>query len=235
MSFGTCARTMVFVVCLGQIVAGCGQNTPDRLIFALPTLNFEFSSESTQWRQAPPTAVPNMVCAGPQALATDCCSPPATLPTVDCQQYPVACDPLSNFCALTFDMEVVTKVDLVADVAEVAAVDGRVFTRVSLVSLSTSVSDLDDLPIRGANLYIGPGNAGGASSQAATLLAPVSLTLGTTLVTLSAEAQQAFSDFAQDYRTPFSLWLDAHFVIPNGSTPVGTDTFRVNARAEAVY
>lgn len=226
---------MGFVVCLGQLLAGCGQNTPDRLDFALPTLNFEFSSESTQWRQAPPAAVPNMVCSGPQALATDCCSPPATLPAADCQQYPIACDPLSNFCALTFDMEVTKKVDLVAGVDEVGAVDGRVFTRVSLLTLSTSVGDTDDLPIRGANLYIGPGDAGSSSSPAATLLAPVSLTLGTTLVAPSAEAQQAFSGLARDYRTPFSLWLAGHFVIPNGSAPAGTVTFSVKARAEAVY
>jgi hypothetical protein len=222
---------MGFVVCLGQLLAGCGQNTSDRLDFALPSLNFEFSSESTQWRQAPPTAVPNMVCAGPQALATDCCSPP----TADCQQYPVACDPLSNFCALTFDMEVTTKVDLVKDGTEVGDADGRVFTRVSLLTLSTSVGDTDDLPIRGANLYIGPGDAGSSSSPAATLLAPVSLTLGTTLVAPSAEAQQAFSGLARDYRTPFSLWLAGHFVIPNGSSPAGTVTFSVKARAEAVY
>jgi hypothetical protein len=226
---------MGFVVCLGQLLAGCGQNTSDRLDFALPTLDFEFSSESTQWRQAPPTAVPNMVCAGPQALATDCCSPPAILSAVDCQQYPIACDPLSNFCALTFDMEVTKKVDLVADGTEVGAVDGRVFTRVSLLTLSTSVGDTDDLPIRGANLYIGPGDAGSSSSPAATLLAPVSLTLGTTLVAPSAEAQQAFSGLARDYRTPFSLWLAGHFVISNGSAPAGTVTFSVKARAEAVY
>jgi hypothetical protein len=227
---------MGFVLCWGLSVAACGQNTPDRLPFALPTSSLEISSRNAQWRAAPATGViPNMVCGGPQALATDCCSPPAPLPTVDCEQYPLACDPASNFCALSFDVQVGTKVDLVAQVAEVGAVDGRVFTSVSLLSLSTSTSNLPALPIRSASLYIAPGDASGVSDPATVFVAEVSLGPGPSPVDPSPEARQAFSGFSRDYRAPFSLWLSVHVVVPNGSTPAGTVSFEVKGRAEAVY
>jgi hypothetical protein len=63
----------------------------------------------------------------------------------------------------------------------------------------------------------------------------VSLAEGTSLVVPGTDAQQAFSSFARDYRTPFSLLLSAHLVIPNGTTPAGRVTFRVTGRAEALY
>jgi hypothetical protein len=238
MSFSTCARRMVFVACIGQALAGCGplqENTPDRLDFALPSLLFEVSSQGLQWRPAPSTGVPNMVCAGPQAIGTDCCAPPSPLPLIDCQQYPVACDPVDNFCALTFDVEENLVVDLVTDVPEVAAVEGRVFADVSILALDITVTGLANLPIRGAELYVGPKDLGGASSPAANLLAPVSLVSGTNLVVPGADAQQAFSSLARDYRTPFSILLAAHVVVPSGTSPAGTVTVRVNARAQALY
>jgi hypothetical protein len=236
MSLATCARTMGFVVGLGQVVAACGQNTPDRLSFALPTSSFVLSSDSPAWRQVPDTvSIPNMVCGGPQALATDCCAPPNPIPSIDCEQYPVACDPTTNFCALTFDMEVGTEVDLVARVAEVGAVEGRIFASVSLLSLSTSASNVPALPIRSANLYIAPGDVSGSSNPAAVLLSRVELTAGSTPATPTPEGRQAFAALARDYRAPFSLWLSAHLVVPNGSTPSGTVTFTVDAHAEARY
>ena len=236
MSLGTCARTLGLVVGLGQLLAACAQNTPDRLAFPLPTVRFAISSTSPEWREVPENvAIPTMVCGGPQALATDCCSPPPPMPAFDCQQVPVACDPASNFCALTFDVEVGSQVDLVAQVAEVAAVDGRVFTSVSLLSLGTSSSDVRALDIRSADLYVAPGDATGSANPAAILLAPVSLASGTTPAVPSPEGQQAFASFARDYRAPFSLWLSTHIVVPNGSTPTGTVTFDVNGRAEALY
>lgn len=235
MSFGTCTRTLMLVAWAGQFLAACGQDTPDHLDFALRSLNFKVSSQSPQWRQAPPSGIPNMVCAGPQAVTTDCCSPPPPAQPVDCQQHPLACDPSDNFCALIFDVETRVDVDLVADVAAVAAVDGRVFAEVSLLGLTTTVDGLDALPMRSANLYIGPQGLGSSSSPDAQMLAPVSLATGTNQVAPSAEAQQAFSRLARDYRTPFSLLLSAHFVLPNGSSPTGAVTVAVTGRARAVY
>ena len=228
---------MVFVACIGQSLAGCGplqENTPDRLNFALPSLLFEVSSQSPQWRPAPSTGVPNMVCAGPQAIGTDCCAPPSPLPAIDCQQYPVACDPADNFCAMTFDVEEKLPVDLM-HVTEVADVEGRVFADVSILGLDITVTGLANLPIRHAELYVGPEDLGGSSSPAASLLAPVSLASGTNLAVPGADAQQALSSFARDYRTPFSILLAAHLVVPASTSPAGTVTVRVNARAQALY
>jgi len=230
---------MVVVACFGQVCAGCGQDNPDDFDFALRSLNFEVSNASPQWRQAPVSIVPNMVCAGPLALVTDCCSPPPPAAPFDCQQYPVACDPVDNFCALTFDVEQEIRVNLVADVPELAAADGRVFSAVWLTSLGATVKGLDDLPmrsaIRSARLYVGPAGMGSSSNPAATLLAQVSLTEGTSQLSLGDDAQQAFSAFGRDYRAPFSFLLSTHLVIPNGTSPDAKVTFVIEARAEAWY
>jgi len=243
MSLSTSGLTMILVACFGQLCAGCGQNTPDHLDFALRTLSFELSSDSPEWRQAPATLVPNMICAGPLALITDCCLPPPPASPIDCQQYPIACDPDDNFCASTFDMEQGIDLNLVADVPEVAAVDGNVFSRVALLSFESKAAGLDGMvagldkvsAVRSASLYIGPSGMRHSSNPAARLLAPVKLVPGTSALVLSADAQQAFSSFARDYRTPFSLLLSAHFVVRNGTMPAGTLTFSVDGRAQAWY
>jgi hypothetical protein len=235
MSFASRARTMGLVLCAGQGVAACAENTPDHLDFALPTSTIDISSRDPQWRSAPATLVPTMVCGGPQALSTDCCSPPAPASPVDCTQYPLACDPNNHLCALTFDVDGSAQVSLNTDAPEVAAVDGRVFARVSLLALTTSVTTPEVLPIRNANLFIAPTDAGGSSSASAVLLGPVALTTEDTAIVVSAAAQQVFSDLARQYRVPFSLWISAHVVAAGGSAPAGSVSFRVSGRARAWY
>ena len=228
---------MGFVICAGWLLTGCGENTPDQVRFALPSTSIDISSDNPQWRSAPLSAVPAMVCAGPWAVGDDCCAPPPGVPAtgVDCQRYPVACDPSNNLCALTFDVENKTNVDLLSRFIEMGGVDGRVFARVQLSSLRTWVDDLDVLPIRNAALFIGPTNAGATSSPDVTFLATVELTEQATSVTPTGEAQEAFSRFARDYRMPFALWVSAHVVVPSGSTPVGSITVHVDGRAQAWY
>jgi hypothetical protein len=231
---------MGFVIFASQLAAGCGEDTPERLSFALPTSSIDLATSNPQWRSAPAAAVPAMVCAGPEALGTDCCSPPAGVPAtgVDCAQYPVACDPSNHLCALTFEVQNKAVVDLLARVAEVSAVDGRVFTRAEISSLSTWVENaeaLATLPIRSADLFIGPKEAVPAGSPGLVFLSALALTEQTTQITPSAEAQQAFSGFARDYRMPFALWISAHVVVAAGSTPSGSVTVHVDGRAQAWY
>ncbi len=228
---------MGFVLGAGQLVAGCGEDTPNHLSFALPAATIDISSENPQWRSAPATAVPAMVCAGPRALGNDCCVPPAGVPAtgVDCQQYPVACDPSNSLCALTFDVENKTNIDLLSRIPDLAAVDGRVFSRVDLLSLTTSMKNDAGLPVRTADLFIAPIDAGATSSVQATFVAPVALSEEVTAATLGAGARQAFSGFMRDYRMPFSLWVSAHVVVASGSAPIGTATVRVAVQAEAWY
>jgi hypothetical protein len=227
---------MSVVFCLGQVLSGCGgENTPNRLDFALPTFKFTVSSASQQWRTAPPGGIPNKVCAGPEAVTTDCCSSALVYPPIDCQQYPVACNPDDNYCALVFDVEDSVDVDLATDVSEIAAVQGHVFASVSLLSLTTTITGIGQLPIRSANLYVAPGDSESASSPSAALLSPISLTTGPNVVTPDSAAQQAFSNFAKDYQARFSLVLSAHFVIPGSTAPTGSVAFTVTGKARAYY
>jgi hypothetical protein len=229
---------MVSLACLGQILAGCGigqEDTPERLDFALPSCKFVVSSTSPQWRQSPPGGTPEMVCAGPQALATNCCLPPAPSPAIDCEQYPVACDPASNLCALTFDVEDIVAVDLVADVEEVAEVEGRVFSQVTLSSLTATMTGGSQLSIRTADLFLAPAGVGGSSSPGVELLAHLPLAAGANVIEPSAAARQAFAGFARNYHTPFSLLLSAHVVVPRGTVPSGSATITVTGQVEAYY
>jgi len=228
---------MVLAACFGQLLAGCGQDTPDHLDFALRTLKFVVSSAGSQWRQPPTGGLPDMVCGGPQALAVDCCSPPSPLPPVDCGQYPMTCDPIDNFCALTFQVDLRVDVNLSVDVPAVAAVDGRVFSAVTLESLDTTVTvtGFEPLPIRGANLFLGPRGLASAASPEATLLGAVSLASGIQAVVLAPGAQEMFSSYAREYRTPFAFLLSTRVVVPNGTKPSGELAVSVNGSAKAIY
>lgn len=232
---GTRAPIMGLVVfCVGQLVTGCGQDTPDRVTFELPSdLGFRISTDDSEWRSGPVT-VPNMVCAGPHALSTNCCSPPAPMAAVDCQQYPLACDPDSNFCALTFDVTSAARVDLLPAV-ELAAADGRVWSRVSLRSLSISAQGLALLPIRSALLFVGPLAADGVGGPSVLPLAPVPLVEGESEVLVDRSGEEAFAYFARDYRTPFALWLSAHFAVSSGGISPAAVDFTVAGRVEVEY
>jgi hypothetical protein len=235
MLFRTFVRVMASVFCLGQCVAGCGrlgEETPDHLDFALPK-SLSFTVRSNQ-QPLPPTGIPNVVCAGPEALIADCCSPPAPAPSVDCQIYPLGCDPVDNFCAMIFDVEQSVDVRLM-DVQEIAAVQGRIFSSVSLISLTTEISDAYELPIRSASLFVAPVDASGTASPGALFLASVSLKPGENPIVLDAAGQQAFSSFATDYETPFSIVLSAQLVIKGDTFPSGSVGVTVTGQAEALY
>jgi hypothetical protein len=240
MLFRTLVRAMASVLCLSQCLIGCGslgENTPDRLDFDLPLLTptFGVSSNNQRWPRMPPGGIPDLVCAGPEALTTNCCSPPAPIQAIDCQIYPLSCDSSDNTCAMVFDLEQSVDVDL-AKVREVAAVAGRVFSSVSLVSLTTVVTDAKELSIlRAASLCVAPEDATSSSAPGAASLAPVDLAPGTKVVVPDALAQAAFSGFATNYETPFSILLSAHLVIKSNSTTTGAVGFTVAARAEARY
>jgi hypothetical protein len=239
MSFGASARTMMFAVCLGQAFSGCAQNTPDHLDFALRPLTFVVSSDNPQWRPAPPGGVPDMVCAGPQALSTDCCAPPDPLPPVDCEKHPLICDPWDNLCKLAFDVESRVDVNLSTEVVAVANIDGWMFSKVSLTEATTSVEGLSLLledSIRGVELYIGPKGLTGATSPDARMLGEVYLSKEPTPLLLSQEAQDAFSSFARAYRTPFTILLSAHLVLPgDSSTTTATATVTLASKARAYF
>jgi hypothetical protein len=225
---------MIVLSCLGQLLVGCSawdEDTPDRVEFALPTLKFYLPSSPLP--TLPPEGIPNMVCFGPTALSTDCCNPPEPFYPVDCQQHPLACNPSDNFCAMIFDRIESTSVDL-SEIPEIVAAHGRVFSSVSLVSLTAEVSVHNPL-IRSADLYIGPANAQSPLSPDVSWLAAVSLARDNQVLVPDLAGQQAFSVFAKDYLSQFHFFLEGHFVITNKpSDPKGSVTIDVTMKGKAV-
>jgi len=237
MSLRASVRAMFLVLCVGQLWAGCNsldEDTPDRLDFALPTVSWTISTDDPQWRASPPrdAATPGFVCAGPEVLpGADCCAPP-----LDCQEYPFACDPNSNFCALTFDVDLAETVLLAEQVQALAAARGRAFARVELLALATNVDKPDGLPIRAASLFIGPEDLATSSDPSAVLLASVALVKGSFAAPLEGAGARAFAGFAQEYQTPFSLLLSAHVVVPNGAVvPSGMVQVTATGQARGYY
>jgi hypothetical protein len=235
MFLGVCLRDLFVVLCLGHLVAACSsfdEDTPDHLDFALPSVEWTIPSNDPRWRRPPPKNVPfpGFVCSGPEALSTDCCAPP-----FDCQKYPVACDPTSLFCALTFDLETTAAVRLVDGAPAVASVRGRVFSRVELLTLTSTVSIPEDLPIREATLHIGPKDVAVRSDPAATFFALVSLAPGERLVTPDTTARDAFSTLARDYEQPFSLLLSTHFVVSDDDYSPRGFSVSLKGQARAYY
>jgi hypothetical protein len=219
---------------LGQLLAGCGsldEDTPDHLDFALPSMGWTVSPADPQWRASPkPGSIPTFVCAGPQSLLTDCCASPW-----DCQRYPLACDPTTNFCALTFDVQVGATVNLAGAIKENSEVQGRVFSRVALLSLTATVEIDDDLPIGAAGLFIGPDGLVLPSDPEATFFAPIALVPEAQAVVPSPAAQDMFSSLARDIQRPFTLLLSAHVVFRDDGEAEGRMLASLDGQLRAFY
>lgn len=239
MFLGNSARAMVVVmglVGLPQLMAGCSpwdENTPDHVDFDLANVTWTVTPDDAQWRELPGSdvKVPNFVCAGPVAIASDCCAG-----DYDCQRYPMACDPRSNFCALTFDVQMVRSVVLSVSVPEVAAVRDRVFADVQWLSLTTTATLSQELPVRSATLFVGPADLVDAADASATTVADVDLDSPRAETVVPAPAaQQAFSALARAPQTPFSFLLSSHVVVPAGTNPQGSLFVTLAGRFRAWY
>jgi hypothetical protein len=235
MFFGRSAWAMIPVFCLGQVLSGCGaleENTPDRLEFAFRLSDLSITSSDADWRGVPPGGIPDMICAGPFAMGTDCCSPPQAQP-IDCQTYPLTCDPSDNYCGEAFAVSNTVDVDMVSAAPAIAAVQGRIFSRVELQSLTTEFTNGGQLPIRAADLYIGA--LGSTGQDDMTFFAPVRLDSGKNTVVLDPAAAQAFSGFARNYQTRFSLLLSAQVLVKNSIPPGRSVDVKVTGQAVAYY
>jgi hypothetical protein len=235
MSSGAFLRAMSLMLSLGPVWVGCSswdEDTPDHLDFALPTMAWTLSVGDPQWRKSPGPDVemPRFLCAGGQALSSDCCAR-----GFDCQTYPLACDPDTRSCALTFDVEMATTIDL-AVVASVAAAHGRVFADVDLVDMEAVIAALAGWPFRSARLFLGPANLAASSEPSAILVSSVDLFEGGRAVHPEAAALSAFAGFARDYQTPFNLLLSLHVVVPNGGVaPPNPFRMSLTGNARAYY
>lgn len=216
MSLAARPRALLVLLCIGPWAA-CGagnEDTPDHLDFALPTLSFQLSTADGQWRSLPAkdTQVPHFLCAGPLALPADCCALP-----YDCADHPFACDAATNYCALTFD--VILSVPVLPDATlGYTAFAGRAFAQVALLGATATATPTGDaLPIRSADLYLGPLGLSSASDAGAVWFAHVALDqAGIQALTVDQTGQDAFSALARAYDTPFSMLLLTQIVFPSG-------------------
>jgi hypothetical protein len=224
----------IALLCLCPTAAACSsmdEDTPDHVDLALPHTAWTLSTYDSQWRASPPAAtIPKFVCAGPQALATDCCAPPW-----DCQRYPLACDPTLNLCALTFEVQVGEDVELGEQVAAISEGQGRVFSKVDLVELLASVEVTGDLPVRSLALFIGPLGLADSADPAATSFASVGTEPGPQVLSPGIAARNALSVLARNYVTPFTLLLVAHAIVPEGFNSEGGLRATLDGKLRAYY
>lgn len=226
-------RSILVVLGLGQLLAGCsslGEDTPDHLDFALPSVLWTVSPTDPQWRVPAQPRKDNFVCAGPQALSTDCCAPPW-----DCQRYPSACAPDTNYCAPTFDVQVGQTVDVRQQLAPATELEAGVFARVVLLGLTATMDLSAGLPIRSAALFVGPQGLAESSEPAAVFFAPITLTSDPQPVEPTSAGRDAFSGFARDYQSPFTLLLSTHVVVPDDFQGAGRVQVTLQGQLRAFY
>jgi hypothetical protein len=207
------------------------------LSFDLPVAReFKIDSADSRWWPCPSQGVPDAACSGPAALVSDCCQPPAPMTAIDCQEYPLSCDPADGYCALAFDYDDAVEIDLGHDVPALKDRPGRVLAQATLATIHTTVtSGVGTLPLRAASLYAAPQSTASARAAGATFLADVPLGGGDRQVDLGARARIGLSPFLTDFNTPFVLILSTHAVVKSGGAPNGVETIKVDGRVEVSF
>jgi hypothetical protein len=207
------------------------------LSFALPiNREFEIATTDSRWWPSPALGVPDVICSGPAALVSDCCQPPDPMKPVNCQEYPLSCDPADRYCALAFDYDDAVEVDLASDVPALKAHPNRVLAQATLASIKTTVTGAGTLPLRSASLYAAPQGTTSAQAAGATFLADVPLgSARPPQVDLAAQAEIGLSPFLTDFNTPFVLILSARVVVKSGAAPKGVETIMVGGTVDASF
>jgi hypothetical protein len=206
------------------------------LSFNLPiNREFRIDSADSRWWPCPPRGVPEVVCSGPAALVTDCCQPPEPMKPVDCQEYPLSCDPEDGYCALAFDYDDAVEIDLGTDVPALKARPRRVLAQATLSTIETKVTPgVGSLPLRAASLYAAPQGTTSARAAGAIFLAEVPLG-SDKQIDVGTRAQLGLSPFLTDFNTPFVLILSTRVVVKSGVAPKGVETISVGGTVEASF
>jgi hypothetical protein len=208
------------------------------LSFDLPiNREFRIDSADSRWWPSPSQGVPEVICSGPAALVSDCCQPPEPRKAVNCQQYPLSCDPADGWCALAFDYDDAMEIDLGSDVRALRDHPLRVLAQATLATIKTTVTaGVGTLPLRAASLYAAPQGTTSARAAGATFLAEVPLGTDKRQVdVVGARAQIGLSPFLSDFNTPFALILSTHVVMKSGPAPDGVETISVAGSVSASF
>ena len=167
--------------------------------------NATLSSDDARWKTLPPGGWPTMTCVGPEAEVADCCQLPASRPQVDCQKTASECDEALNQCVLYFVYQDAATIDLLKEVPSLADQKNQMPQQVLLLSVTSSFSSDFEWPLPAVGMYVAPATAKDIAAPEAVYLGSIPPRNAT--VTIDTAAQQAFSNFAVNFRTPFKLFF----------------------------
>lgn len=222
------------LVAAAVVGGGCGLlDALDKfkgITFQLPSRMYTVTTEDPRWRSPPPGGVPPVPCGGGLG---DCCAPP-----ISCSQFPLMCD--EGKCALKFSYEEVSKVDLAKDAPELAAHKGDIFSTVTLKQIDLQIDNGLNVALPTIELYVAPASVtshtGNGAKRIGTIPRQPAAFKGTVQLPLDDAGQQAFSNFARDFQTPFNFIMSASVVIKSGEpTPMGKIVVVVSGAVEAKF
>ncbi len=208
--------------------------------FKLPSKSYSVSTTDPRWKAPPPGGVPNITC-GTGGLVMDCCKPPAPVPAINCVQFPLTCDAgPPSVCALKFSYEVAQVIDLAKEVPDLKQVKGMVLSEILLKQIDVTITSTLNLATPPIDLYVAPAGVTTASNpnvrKIGTIPAKPPNFVGTEIVTIGADAQQAFSGYARDFQTPFNILISTTVLVKGGTaTPSGKLDFVVSGTVEARF
>ncbi len=166
----------------------------------------------------------------------DCCAPPAPAPAIDCRQYPLSCD--AGACALKFTYEHSAAIDLGKEVPALAGAAAKVLSDILLKELDLTVASSFNVALPPVSLFVAPANVTSGANPGARKIATLRMFpagyRGQERVPLDAQAQQAFSDFAKNFQTPFNMIFSTTVTVKGGTpAPQGQLDVTVSGKVEA--
>jgi hypothetical protein len=213
------------------LLAGCGLidalDKAKGFTFMLPQQHLTVSTTSANWRSPPPGGLPPVPCGAGQPLA-DCCMAPG----VNCTQSPLVCE--AEKCALKFTYEQVQPVNLSKELGQY---NGMIISQVLLKEIELDIDNQLNVSTPPVDLFVGKSNVTTASDPGAQRLATIPSRAagfkGKVVVPLDAAAQQAFSNLARDFQSPFNLIMSTGVLVKSGEpAPMGKVDYLVTGLVE---
>jgi hypothetical protein len=187
------------------------------ITLTLPSRSYSFSTSDPRWKQPPPNYNQKITC----QVVSDCCKIPGGGAIAECSQFPLACE--GNVCAMRIALDVPQPIDLKKDAPEFAEVGGRVVKDVLLRELHYTVDNQIGTDLPPVDVFVAPATVMSAKNNPdAKLLVTLPKTVAgkksEETITLTSEAQQAFSDMALNLEKPFNLIAGTDVLVFSGTT-----------------
>jgi hypothetical protein len=222
------------LVLLGAV--GCGLVSRDvtAVSFDLPAKSYSFDTNDSMWK-LPVGSFPSVPCGSGQ-LITDCCNPPAPIPTPDCGITPLVC--VNALCTLTFPVSVVQNVNLKDEVPQLKNVNSQYLINVSISQIRYSVANSLNVDLPPVELYIAPDGVTSPLDPSAQKFGTVpslhAMTGGDDMVILEPGSEVVFANYAHEFGTPFNFIAAATIVVASGSPiPHGKVAITITAQVTA--